>query len=527
MRGRRLKRRNACATRSGAIFDPMSLAPRLWLDAANFDGTDWTDSSGNGFDFTGTASVSTDGANGYAAVYLDGTKEIVGPTWHTVFGSSGATAAWEVVVCFNPSTLTINVEGIRSAQRAGLTKPQLFGAGLRGVGLMRSATRTHADGIEATRRPRAATWEESATGDGYHKYFATPIVESVTQITRHGRSGTDAYAAGYKTATHVTNTDNATTNGAATISIGGNSSGHYTGKISHIFAFDRKLTDAEAADLSSWIDGQVGVSYLPRTVETEVPSTMMNLDFDKPNAVGINSGHVVDIDVGTAWDIGSNFAPQPPIGWEIYAAATRPDLVTVGAHTGLRFVGTSGDVAFPTSATTYAYPGSYTEFTSFFGPQEGMGCCVVNLEQFNLTNLAPLTNGAIFNWLSVPYSYYGLQYRKDSGVPKITFFSAETTVPDGSICFVEFGLKTVSGNTVSHIRVNNGAVVKYTHTGLLDLTVSDAVSLGTRDYLLSNQHILYRMRTCMDVQSNTVQQRWRDIDAADFGLTLATTDLFA
>lgn len=220
MRGRRLKRRNACATRSGAIFDPMSLAPRLWLDAANFDGTDWTDSSGNGFDFTGTASVSTDGANGYAAVYLDGTKEIVGPTWHTVFGSSGATAAWEVVVCFNPSTLTINVEGIRSAQRAGLTKPQLFGAGLRGVGLMRSATRTHADGIEATRRPRAATWEESATGDGYHKYFATPIVESVTQITRHGRSGTDAYAAGYKTATHVTNTDNATTNGAATISIG-------------------------------------------------------------------------------------------------------------------------------------------------------------------------------------------------------------------------------------------------------------------------------------------------------------------
>lgn len=535
MRGRRLKRRNACATRSGAIFDPMSLAPRLWLDAANFDGTDWTDSSGNGFDFTGTASVSTDGANGYAAVYLDGTKEITGPSWHTVFGSGAGvdpTGAWEVVICFNPDPLTINAEGVLSAQRAGLTKPQLFGAGLRGVALMRSATRTHVDGIEATRRPRAATWEEALLGDGHHHYFATPIIESATQITRHGRSGDDSWASGYKTPTWTLNQNDATVNGSATLSIGGNSSGHYTGKISHIFAFNRKLTNAEAADLSGWIADLVGADYLPKPIgvsaATDPYGKYTDINFDLPNAVGINSGMVVDIDVGTASDIGDGGFPRPPIGWEMYYPGQRPDLVTAGGHTGLRFTGANGDYGFPTSATAYSYPGSYCKYTALFGPSPScMGYVVVNLEQFASGGTVRTDWGTIFGWLSAPYTNIGMQYKKIAGNPTVEFFDAEVAVPENSICFIEFGLKTVSGNTVSHIRVNNGSVVKYTHAGLLNLSIGDLIGLGCRDYTPSTQHILYRMKTFVDAQALAPQQTYRDEIAADFGLTLATTDLFA
>lgn len=509
-------------------YSPLDLSPVLWLDAANFDGTDWTDSSGNGNDFTGTASVSTDGSEGYAAVSFNGTSDaLTGPSWDTIFGGSSTVAGvWEIVICFRPNTLSLDVEGIRDDSRAGLTMPQLFGCGLRGVALMRSATRAHSDGKEATRRPRASTWEESTGGNGSHKHTATPIKESQTQITRHGRSGTTAFAAGYKNASVVGSGDDATLINASTCVIGGSSSGRYSGKISHILAFDRKLSDAEAAELAAWLDAQVGVDHLPYPLDGEVAATMIKIDMDAADPVGLNDG-VVDIDVGVAWDVGSSFFPMPPIGWEMYTASQRPDLVTIGAHNGLRFVGTSGDHAFPTSSTAYSYPGSYAEYKALFGPQEGMGCCVLSLEQFNTTNLAPLANGTIFGWLSLPYSNQGLQYRKDSGVPVISFFDAETTALDTTIFFVEFGLKTVSGNTVAHIRVNNGAVVKYTHAGLVDLSAGDLIGLGSRDGLLSNQHVLYRMRTCVDAQSNAAQQKWRDIDAADFGLTLATTDLFA
>lgn len=523
---RRLKRRSATARKpGGAAFDPLSLLPVAWWDAADFTGSAWPDKIA-AKSLNGTATVSTDGSKTYPAVYFDGTNELVlngTGTWNSVFG----TGSWEVVICFNPAPLTINAEGILSAQRGGLTKPQLIGASLKGVALMRSATRAHGDSKEAVRRPRAATWEESASGDTHHHYFATPIVESVTQITRHGRDGIEAWAAGYKAATLVGNGDNATDGGGAALSVGGNGSGHYTGKISHIFCFDRKLSDVEAAALSNWIDAQVGAAHLPHTLDTEVPATMTNLNFDQANSVGINDGMVVDLDVGTAWDIGEAGFPRPPIGWEIYTASQRPDLVTIGDHQGLRFVGSTGDHAFFTSSTTYSYPGSYAEFTALFGPQEGMGCCVLSLEAFNTTNLAPLANGTILGWLSLPYSNQGLQYRKDSGVPIISFFDAETTAADTTIFFVEFGLKTISGNTVAHIRVNNGSVVKHTHTGLVSLTAGDLIGLGSRDGLLSNQHVLYRMRTCVDVQSNAAQQKWRDEISTDFGITLATTDLFA
>lgn len=523
---RRLKRRSATARKpGGAAFDPLSLSPVAWWDAADFTGTEWPDKIA-AKSLNGTATVSTDGSKSYPAVSLNGTQELIlngTGTWNSVFGAG----AWEVVVCFNPSPLTINAEGILSAQRAGLTKPQLFGAGLKGVALMRSGTRAHLDGKEAARRPRAATWEESASGDTHHHYFATPIVESATQITRHGREGFDAWASGYKAATLVGNTDDATNGGIAALSVGGNGSGHYTGKISHIFCFDRKLTDTEAASLSGWIDDQVGVQYLPHTVETEVHATMMNIDCDKPNAAGINDSMVVDIDIGTAWDIGDAGFPRPPIGWEMYYAAQRPALVTVGDHTGLRFDESVADYGFTTSATAYSYPGSYTKYTSFFGPQEGMGYCVINFEQFATGGASYPDWGTVFGWLSAPHTNKGLQYKKISGVTTVAFFEAETAVPENEICFVEFGLKTVSGNTVSHIRVNNGAVVKYTHTGLLNLSVGDVIGLGSRDYPVSAQHLLYRMRTCVDAQANASQQKWRNEISTDFGLTLATTDLFA
>lgn len=525
---RRLKRRSAAARKPGGVelIDPLSLSPVAWWDAADFTGSAWPDKIA-AKSLNGTATISTDGSKAYPAVYLDGTNELVlagTGTWDSVFGGS---AAWEIVICFNPSPLSIDAEGILSAQRAGLTKPQLVGASLRGVALMRSATRAHNDSKEAVRRPRAATWEESVSGDGHHHYFATPIEESVTQITRHGRSGISSYASGYKAATFVLNGDNATHGGGAAFSVGGNSTGHYTGKISHIFCFDKKLTDDEAADLSAWIDAQVGATHLPEPVGPEVPATMMNLNFDRPNSVGINDGMVVDIDVGTAWDIGEGGFPRPPIGWEMFYAAQRPALATVGAHTGLRFDESVADYGFTISATTYTYPGSYTKYTSFFGPQEGMGYCVINFEQFATGGSSYTDWGTVFGWLSAPHSNKGLQYKKISGVTTVAFFEAETAVPENEICFVEFGLKTVSGNTVSHIRVNNGTVVKYTHSGLLNLSVGDVIGLGSRDFPVSAQHLLYRMRTCVDAHANDEQQKWRNEISADFGLTLATTDLFA
>lgn len=511
-------------------YSPLDLSPRLWLDAANFSGGTWEDSSGNGFDFTGTATASTDGTESYPAVSFNGTSNVLsGPSWHTIFGSgsgSDPTEDWQLVVCFRPSSLATNIEGIRASQRASVDIPQVFGCTLRGVALMRSATRTHIDGKEATRRPRVAMWERSTLGDLYHKFFATPIKENQTQIIRVGRSGEETHAAGYKNATFVGCQDNCTVGGSETCVIGGSAASYYAGKISHIFAFDRKLTDAETATLADWVDTQVGVAHTPKTLDGEVDATTLKVDMDAADAVGIN-GDVVDLDVGLAWDIGEGGHPIPAVGWELYYPAQRPALITTLGHSALEFTITNGDHAFPILSTAGTYPSGYAKLSSLFGAEEGYACCVVRLDTFAVGGTTYSDWPSIVGWLSLPTKNRGLQYKKIAGVPTVMWYDAEQTVPEATLCFVEFGFKTVSGNSVAHIRVNNGAVVKYTHTGLISLGTGDVVSFGVRDTPPTAKHTLFTFYSCVDAQGATAQNKWRDELATRFGLTLATTDLFA
>lgn len=502
---------------STTTWSPLILAPRLWLDASDFSGgTTWADSSGNGYTFTGTATASTDGGNSAPAVSFNGTSHrLDGPSWNTILNSS---TDYDIFVAYNTNTLTHTVE---PSPAGNATAPVLFGYSNQGVSLLRGIQTDAQDGNVSGRKAYAATLQQSSLGGGAHRWAMTRINEGASILTRHGKLSGAQWASGPDQVTQGTTRQTTTFNGSTVCSIGQISGGNYfAGKITHILVFDFKLTDAQATQLQDWINTDVGLASVPRLMDPTWPASRALIDLQQTNALQIGTGGVAGVVLGVemnqSWfDYDATLPDRTPPWAECYWTAQRADKATISGKTALSFIGNTKDYCSPKKSTGGGFPSSYTTFSSMLGYQEHYGSIVIK------------PGAGIYQILREYNSPFRGLNVITSGGDQITWFGASVAFTASTLLHLEFGVKVVAGNAVSRLRINNGATSTFTNAGLVTLTGGDIWTIGDQSMPNGQQFDLFRLQAGGEAASNTNQQKVRDAVAAEYGLTLATTDLFA